>query len=83
MQAAHSVDQLMSGPQKQVISVGQQDLHAKLFQIALRKAFHRGLRTDGHENGRFDCPVWRVEQAGARAGSGALGEDFEGDLGQV
>ena len=73
----------MSGAQKQMIGVGQQDLHTQLFQIALCKPFHRGLRADGHENGRFDRPMWRVEQPGARAGSGALGEDFEGDLGQV
>ncbi len=37
----------------------------------------RGLRADWHEDGRFDDAVRGVDQAGARAGVGARGLEFE------
>jgi hypothetical protein len=38
------------------------------------------LGADGHEDRSFDGPVGGVEEAGAGAGGGTFGDDFEGDL---
>ena len=66
-----------------MIGVGEQDLDAKAFgEIALGEAFDGGLRTDGHENGRFDDAVVGVEQSGTGAGMRTLGDEFETKLRQ-
>ena len=74
VQAAELADQLMAGPQKQVIGVGEDDFGVQLVgQIALHDALDGGLRADWHEHGGFDDAVRGVDEAGARAGVGALG----------
>ena len=45
--------------------------------------FDGGLRADRHEDRRFDGAVRGVQQAGAGARVGTLGDHFEGDLGQL
>ena len=83
MQAAHLADELVPGAQVEMIGVGQQDADAEIFgQVALGEPFDRGLGAHGHEDGGFDGAVGRMQQAGAGARSGALGDDFEGDLPQ-
>ena len=78
VQPAELADQLVAGPQEQVIGVGEDDLGVELAgQIALHDAFDRGLRADGHEDGRFDDAVRGVDQTGASAGVGADGLEFE------
>ena len=61
-----------------MIGVGEDDLGVQLVgQVALGEAFDGGLRADRHEDRRLDGAVGGVEQAGARAGVGAFGLQFE------
>jgi hypothetical protein len=61
-----------------MVGVGEEDFHAEIFgEIALGESFDGSLRADGHEDGGFDCAVGGVEESGAGAGLGALGDDFE------
>jgi len=84
VQPAHLADNLMPRAQIKMIGVGQQDLHAEIVgQVALAEAFDGGLRAHRHEDRGLDGSVRRVQQAGARPRVGALGNHFEGDLGQV
>ncbi len=50
---------------------------SSLRQIALHDALDAGLRAHRHEDGRFDDAVRGVDAAGARAGGGALGDEFK------
>jgi hypothetical protein len=74
------LNRVRPGPQKQVIGVGQQDADAEiLVEIARTEAFDCRLRTDRHENGRFDSPMGGMEQPGARTGRRTLGNNFKLD----
>ena len=78
VQPAEFADQLVAGAQEQVIGVGQDDLGIEFVcQIALHDAFDGGLRAHRHEDGSFDDAVRGVDAAGARAGVGALGDEFK------
>ena len=82
--SAEFADQLVAGPEEEVIGVGEDDFGAEVLgEIALREAFDGGLGADGHEDGSFDIAVGGVEDAGAGAGVGAFGDDVEGDLAQA
>ena len=62
VQSAHLPDGLVSGTQVKMIGIGEQDRHAEIFgQVALRESLDRGLRAHGHEYGRFDGPVRRMQ----------------------
>ena len=81
VQSAEFPDHLGTGTQKQVVSIRQHDLGVQLGgQVALHHAFHRGLRADGHEDGRLDNSMRGVDQAGAGASVGALGFEFDNAL---
>ena len=56
VQAAERRDDLLAGPQRQMIRVGQNHLRAGLAQPAGVDAFDRALRADRHERRRFDGP---------------------------
>ena len=84
MQPAQLADQFVAGAEEQVIGIGEQDLDVEILgEVALGQSLDRGLRADGHEDGRLDVAVRGMEQAGAGAGVGTLGKDFEGNLAQV
>ena len=73
----------MSGPQVEMIGVGQQDLHAEIFgEVALREPFDRRLCAHRHEDRRLDRAVRRVQQPRAGTRVRTFGDDFEGDLRQ-
>ena len=58
VQAAHIAHDLVSGPQMQMIGVGQLDLRADRFQISSRqRALDRSLRADVHKNRRLNRPM--------------------------
>ena len=59
--------QLVAGPQGQVVGVAEDDLGADLLEVAVQRGLDRALRADGHERGRLDDAVRRVERAEARA----------------
>ena len=67
MQAAAPGDQIVAGPQVEVIGVAQEDLGAERVEIAVRDAFHRALRADRHERRRLDVAVRASHDAAARA----------------
>ena len=55
MQAAAPRDQIVAGPQIEMIGVAQQDLGAERLELAVRDALHRALRADRHERRRLDA----------------------------
>ena len=52
VQPAAARDEIVAGPQIQVIGVAEQDLGAERFEIAMRDALHGALRADRHERRR-------------------------------
>src|SRR5262249_44091015 len=66
MQPAAARDQVVAGPQVQVIGVAQQDLGAERFEVAMRDALHRALRPNRHEGRRLDFTVRRAQNAATR-----------------
>jgi len=83
MESAELANQFVAGPEEEVVGVCQDDLGVEVLEIALVEGFDGRLGADGHEHGGLDIAVGGVEDAGAGAGSGALGEEFEGDLAQI
>jgi hypothetical protein len=74
----------MTRPEKQMVRVRQDDLSAQLLrQVARRHTLHRRLRTDRHEDRRFDHTVSGVKKAGARTGLGTDSLNFEADVTQL
>ncbi len=57
----------MSGTQIKMISVGEDDFRAEIFERLLGKGFDGGLRAHGHEERSFDGAVGRGQAAAARA----------------
>jgi hypothetical protein len=74
VQAAHAANGLMAGPQVKVIGIAENDLRAEGLKHILRDGLHGSLRSDRHEDGRFDCPMRQSEAAAAPAGSGFCDE---------
>jgi hypothetical protein len=75
MQSAEALDPFVSGPEKQVIRISEDDLGAELVvQLTRRKRFHRSLGTHRHENGGLHRAMSGMEQAcpGASFGAGPL-----------
>ena len=80
MKAPKTPDQFVARAEEEMVGITEDDAGVELIpQIALVQPFDRGLGADGHEDGGRDVAVWCVEDAGAGAGDGALGEEFEGD----
>src|SRR5262249_48870537 len=83
MQSPELADELVSGPQIEVIGIGEDGLGVELFgEVVLGESLDGRLRSHGHENGRFDVAVDGVKNAGTGSSVGALGENFKGDLRQ-
>ena len=78
MQASQLTNKFMTGPQKKMIGIGQNDFGVQLAgQIALGDALDGGLRADGHEHRCFYSAVRGVNQARTSPGMPALGLEFE------
>ena len=71
MQPAAPRDELVAGPQVQVIGVAEDDLaRRRRSSCAMRQRLDGALRADRHEDRRLDDAVRRVQHArGARAPS--------------
>ena len=65
MQAAPPRDQLVAGPEEQVIGVAEDDLGAAVGDVAVQGGLDRSLRADGHERRRLHDAVRRLEAAEA------------------
>src|SRR6185295_12347553 len=68
MQAAAPRDQVVAGPEVEMIGVAQQDLGAERVELAVSDALHRALRADRHERRRLDAAVGRRHAAAPGAG---------------
>jgi len=81
VQAAHAADGFVAGAEVEVVGVGEHDFDAEVGrEVALVETLDGSLRADGHEDRSFDGAMRGVEEAGAGAGGGTLGDDLEGDL---
>ena len=72
VQAAEPVDPLRTRPEVEVVGVPEHDLGPQVAQLSGHHGLHRGLRADGHEDGRLDRAVGRLEHPSA---GGAVGGD--------
>ena len=60
-------DQIVAGPQIEMIGVAEKQRRADRLQIAVRHSLHGALRADRHERGRLDLAMRRGEDAAPRA----------------
>ena len=78
VEPAQRADRLMTGSEEQMVRIRKDDFRVEFdLDIARQHSFERGLRADGHEDGRFDNAVSSVYQSGAGSGSGTGGLEFE------
>ena len=63
-------DDVVSGPEEQVIRVGEHDLGARRTKVVRRQRLHRGVRADRHEDRRLHDAVRRGQPSGARGSIG-------------
>ena len=54
VQSTATSDEVVTGPEKEVIGVAEDDGGADIFEIAQRHRLDRALRADRHEHGRVD-----------------------------
>src|SRR5581483_8278157 len=66
VEAAELGDQLLAGPEMEVVRVAEDDLGADPAQLVGVDRLHRRLRPDRHERRRPHLAVHRAEDAGAR-----------------
>ena len=77
VQAAHLGDEVVAGPQGEVIGVAEDHAGAGRFELVGRQPLDGRLGADGHEDRRFDDAVRRVQPAAA--GGAVGGQDLEAD----
>ena len=70
VQAAHAANDLVARAKVEMIGVAENDFGAEGFEHILRDGFDRSLRTDRHEDGRFDGLMRQSEARAAAAGCG-------------
>ena len=71
-------DQLVAGPQGQVVSVAEKDVSPDGPDLFGSEALDRSLRADRHEDRGLDGPVGRVESAAAGGTIGRVQGEAEG-----
>src|SRR5438876_7688656 len=82
MQSAQLPDQLVAGPEVEMIGIAEDDPGIQLVgQIALGESLDGALCSDRHEYGRFDIAMRCMQHPRAGAGNWAFGVDIEGDPG--
>lgn len=72
VQAAPLLHIVGAGPQREVVSVRQNDLRAERFDIPHFQGLHRALGSARHERGRLERPVRRGVASGAGVTVGVL-----------
>jgi hypothetical protein len=83
VQPAAALDQLVAGPEKQVIRVAEHNLGPGGFDVAMQHRLDRPLRADGHEGRGLDAAVRRLDAAEARPAVGGGERETEGRGHQV
>src|SRR5262245_9515918 len=79
VEPASSSDQLVAGPQIQMIGVAEDDLRTRLFEITVAHRLDASLRADRHERRCLHDAVWRVQLAETRRA--VVGEQREAECG--
>src|SRR5262245_12102326 len=77
VQPASPRDQLVAGPQIQVIGVAEDDLRARLFQSAVARRLDASLRADRHERGCLHDAVRCAQLAQTRSAVGCEQREAE------
>ena len=72
VQPAELADQLVAGPEMQVVGVAEQDLGAEVAHLVRVQRLHGPLRADRHEDGRAHLPVRGPQHPGAGSPVGRL-----------
>jgi len=75
MQPAELADEVVSGPEKQMVRVGEHDLGAGRAEVVGPERLHGGVRADRHEDRRLDDAVRGRQAPGA--GGAVGGEQLE------
>jgi hypothetical protein len=78
MEAATARDEIVAGPQIQVIGVAEQNVRAERLELLVRDALDRTLGADRHERRRLDDAMRRRHPSAARAGVGVRQVEAEG-----
>jgi hypothetical protein len=81
VQTSRSSDDARPGTQVEVVRVGQDHLCPDGFELLWRDALDRGSGADGHESGREDVPVSRVEHAPPSSRGGVGRDEIESEGG--
>src|SRR5688572_24443464 len=79
MQIAQLGHYLLSRPQHQVISVGENDLRAAGGYMIGQDSFDRSLRPDWHEGGCIEWAMGCGHASSARSAVFVAGQDFEAE----
>ncbi len=66
-------DGVRPGPQGKVVGVDEDDLRPELFEDGVGQPLDRALAGHGHEGGRFDDAVGRLEDRRPGRGGGIAG----------
>ena len=76
MQTAHLGHKLSPGSHREVVQVCEQNLRSQFLELGGQQTLDRRLGADGHEDGRGNVSVGRMEHAGTRARLWILRDDF-------
>ena len=77
METAELADDFGAGAEIEVVGIPEDDLRAELGELIRVDGFYGALRADGHEDGRLDFAVGKIERAAA--GSGIRTGGVEGE----
>ena len=72
VQTAAPRDEFVARAEEQVIGVAEDDVGARLGDVAVQRRLDRALRAHRHEGGRLHHAVRRLELAAARAVVGTV-----------
>lgn len=73
VEATEFTDDFGAGAQIEVVGIAEDDLCAELDELFGVDRFYGALGADGHEDGRLDLAVGKIECAAAGGGMGAGG----------
>jgi hypothetical protein len=78
MESAPSGDELVAGPEKQVIGVPEDDLGASIAKVPMQRGLDSALRADRHERRRLHDAMRGVELPAAGRAIRAMKRETEG-----
>ncbi len=73
MQTTEALDAFVSGAEREMVGVREDDARPDLSQVVGVEGLDGGVRADGHEDGRLDHTVGRLQAAGSCAAALGIG----------